>query len=497
MPWQKNGTPNTLMVTGDTLSVDDLTAEDTSVLLCHALNSGTIDTNITFDNDTGSNYAIRVASDGGTDSTAVSQSNIATGGDAADGFHVYYTVNMPDQDKLLLGDKVDLSSTGAGTAPSRRVQRGKWANTADQFTSVEFSNAGAGDFVANSNLSVLSDVVPIPETIGGWVELGRTTLGGTSDNITLSGLSDKRYYMYLINEFGTGTSGGNIQLGAGSIDTGSNYAYRLSPNGQSDTTAVNQPHIELRVGFADSLNTLDVGYIANLSGKEKLLQDFRVEQNTAGAANAPGRNEVVGKWANTSNPLDTINDVNDGSGDFSANSEIVVLGWDPDDIHSGNFWEELASADLSGGANPTLSTGTFTAKKYLWVQFYCSLASNGSVIVRFNNDTTTTNYAIRTSTDGAADTTNINRGKWDVWQATNTTNPLFVNMFIINDGSNEALGTYHTVLRDGTGAGNAPQRLEGVGKYVPTTQITEIDVTEFNSVINLNTISQIKVWGSN
>ena len=218
----------------------------------------------------------------------------------------------------------------------------------------------------------------------------------------------------------------------------------------------------------------------------------------AGAGTAPLRCEYVGKHAQTSNPNTEIQLFNGSGGSYASGSEIVILGWDPDDTHSGNFWEELASADLSGGANPTLSTGTFTAKKYLWVQFYCSLASNGTVIVRFNNDITGTNYAIRTNTDGdATDDTNVNRGKWDVWQETNTTAPMLVNMFIVNDGSNEALGIYHTVLQGGTGAANAPQRLEGVGKYVPTTQITEIDVTEFNSVINLNTHSTIKVWGSN
>jgi hypothetical protein len=61
MPWQKNGTPNTLAIVSDTLTVDDLTATENNVILSHniadslvpqgsiQLGNGTI--------DTGSNYA--------------------------------------------------------------------------------------------------------------------------------------------------------------------------------------------------------------------------------------------------------------------------------------------------------------------------------------------------------------------------------------------------------------------------------------------------------
>lgn len=494
MPWEKNGTPNTLNVTGDLLSVDDLTAQDTSVLLCHALNSGTIDINITFDDDTGSNYATRTSSDGGSDSTSTSRANLNTGGDAADSFHVYYTVNLANQEKLLTGDKVDLSSTGAGTAPQRREQTGKWVNTTDQFTSVEFDNAGAGSFVADSNLSILSDVPTIPETVGGWVELGRTTLGSAGDDITVSGLSDKRYYMYLINEIGTGSSGGNIQLGSGSVDGGSNYAYRYSSNGSTDATAASQTHIETRVGYASSLNTLDVGYVANLSDKEKLVQHFRVEQNTAGAANAPPRNIVVGKWDDDTDPLTVINNENDGSGDFSADSELVVLGWDPNDTHTGNFWEELASADLSGGASDTLDSGTFTAKKYLWIQIY-TIGTNTEQQFRFNSDSGN-NYASRRSFDGGTDDTTTSSSMTKINATGSAVGGCLCNCFVVNNATEEKLAIAHQVAVVTTGAGTAPPRSEAVFKWTNTTdQITSVQGIN-NSIGDFGTASIIKVWGA-
>ena len=34
----------------------------------------------------------------------------------------------------------------------------------------------------------------------------------------------------------------------------------------------------------------------------------------------------------------------------SSGTEVVVLGWDPTDTHTDNFWEELGSAtDLASG----------------------------------------------------------------------------------------------------------------------------------------------------
>ena len=35
--------------------------------------------------------------------------------------------------------------------------------------------------------------------VGGWVELGRTTLGSKNANINVSSIPDKRYYMILSN----------------------------------------------------------------------------------------------------------------------------------------------------------------------------------------------------------------------------------------------------------------------------------------------------------
>ncbi len=325
--------------------------------------------------------------------------------------------------------------------------------------------------------------------VGGWTELGRTTLGSAGDTITVSSLADKRYYMVLTSDINSGSTQNTPRLGSTSADSGSNYAVRFSRDGAADFAQASQT--QLGGTQAGSFPKFSCMYIANLSAKEKLTILHEVLQNTAGAANAPQRTEQVGKWVNTSNPIDVIQGFNADSGSFNTGSECVVLGWDPADTHTTNFWEELASADWSSGTN--FSTGTFTAKKYLWVQYYIKGTSvDLNALVTFNSDTGS-NYANRRSSNGGADSTSTSRANLDTGMSS-TAGLEYYNMFIINNSANEKLDICHTVGRSTAGAGNTPVRKETVGKWANTSsQITDINING-NSTL---TAGGIKVWGSN
>jgi len=329
--------------------------------------------------------------------------------------------------------------------------------------------------------------------VGGWVELGRTTLGSAGDNITVSSLPDKRYYMVLAHTLASTSSQSQVQMGNTTIDTGSNYSGRWSNSGGADGTQVSQSDIS--ISDTNSTTAFEMGYISNLSGKEKLGQFWNILQNTAGSSTSPSRTESVGKWANTSNPLDIVNWFNRNANSYNTNSELVVLGWDPADTHTSNFWEELASVEL-GGAADTISSGTFTAKKYLWVQVFVKSASSSRIKFQFNNDTST-NYAFRYSGNGAADAT-TGASPQDSLNLTysNANYNKFFSGFIINNSANEKLLT-GTNMEAPAGAGSAPNRVEFVGKWANTSaQITEIDV--LSSATNAyGAGSIIKVWGAN
>ena len=331
-------------------------------------------------------------------------------------------------------------------------------------------------------------------SVGGWVELGRTTLGSSNATIDVSSIPDKRYYQIVWHTSHTGSwNQPGLRLGNGTIDTGSNYAERYNFDGGSDSTnSPNTYHVQWANAAGPNTPLFGCMYISNLSSKEKLGITHVADQNTAGSGTAPRRSETVFKWVNTSNVLDRLEFNNKGSGTFNSGSEIVVLGWDPTDTHTTNFWEELASVDLSGGSADVLSSGTISAKRYLWVQFY--VKKSGSIVPEVSfNDSTANEYAYRFSDNGASDgTVQVNKSAFRT--STDDTNS-FVNMFIINNSSTEKLAIVHSSDVTTTGAGAAPSRREIVAKWTGSSQITKIDIDNVSSG-NFDTASTMKVWGA-
>ena len=336
---------------------------------------------------------------------------------------------------------------------------------------------------------------PTGGTVGGWKELGRTTLGSTADSIDVSSLADKRYLMCL-NDFKPSGATQNFQRF--NNDSGSNYAYRLSDNGGADATGVSQAN-NYWYGYGTSgIPEFTVAYIANLSANEKQSIQSTIQQNTAGAGTAPQRREGVNKWANTTSVIDQITMINTGAGDFNTGSELVILGWDEADTHTDNFWEELASVtSVSSGAN--IDSGVFTAKKYLWVQAWFQ-GTGGTVApwLRLGNTTvdSATNYAWRHSGDGGVDSTGTTASSCPMAAAADD-DPIFVNMFIINNSSNEKLVYGHTINQNTAGAANAPRRSEFAAKWDNTA--AQCDIVGFfdnGGTGNFATDCQIKVWGS-
>ena len=336
-----------------------------------------------------------------------------------------------------------------------------------QGTSTDFGTAGAG----------------IPAVSGGWKELGRST--GTLPDI--SSIPDKRYYM-LLNNGRSWTSGSNSSFRFNS-DTGTNYTFRDSRNGAADYTEVNSARTLDYIGTGSENEIFGVTYISNLAAKEKLLVSSSVVQKTAGAGTAPSRDEVVSKWSNTSAAINRIT----ATSTAGAASEYVILGWDPTDTHTTNFWEELASVDLSGGAATNIDSGTITAKKYLWIQYYTEQSADSDFLITFNADTGS-NYARRYDNDGGTETTGTSLANFT--QVSRTANlPQFTNMFIVNNSANEKLIIAHTVYQMTAGAGTATARWEAVGKWANTSaQITAMNIKSGSG--NLASKTVLKIWGS-
>ena len=348
----------------------------------------------------------------------------------------------------------------------------------------------------NSERTTTTGFNTVAATSGGWVELGRHTLGAASDYLEVSSLPEKRYYKmiwHIIDGTASWCQPG-WRVGSGTVDTGGNYGERFTRDGAADTVYGNNTYNGLWANAASANTDLfGVSYFTNHSAKEKLAIHHTVG-SAAGAASAPSRGEIVGKWANTSNPLDLVRLEHVGTGNgYNTNSECVIMGWDPADAHTTNFWEELASVNASGSST-NLSSGTITAKKYLWIQCY-SEGTSGDILTTFNNDSGS-NYGRRYSIDGASDATSVSQASIaNMHNAGLAGDDAFSNWFIINNSANEKFCTGHSVQNGAAGAATVPLRVEFVGKWANTSsQITEIDFDSQSGNFGSNSI--IKVWGS-
>jgi hypothetical protein len=329
--------------------------------------------------------------------------------------------------------------------------------------------------------------------IGGWVELGRTSSSSLPD---VSSLANKQYLMFL-NFMVSDNSRPVVSMRLNG-DTGTNYSLRGSGVGLGDYSSTDKSSFQTVGGQPQGDTTtvpyLTVGYIANLAGKEKLLMAHNVLDYQPGvsAAEATERREFVGKWSNTTDAVDQLSVLTTAGGSFTTDGELIVLGWDPVDDHTTNFWEELASVTASGSST-NLSSGTISAKKYLWLQCYLDGTSTRSQVT-FNNDTGS-NYADRYNSNGGTEGTQTTQAHYDTQGIYSSTDGRFFNMFVLNNAATSKICITHTTAMNGTGSANAPNRYETVGKWNNTSDsITEIDVDSLSG--NWGSSSILKVWGS-
>ena len=126
-----------------------------------------------------------------------------------------------------------------------------------------------------------------------WAKKGSTTLSGTSDTITVSGMTTSKFKILLAHTLDTG---GAIYQGLQfNSDTTTDYAVRKSYNGGADTTGTNLVQMQF-MGNAFASDIFGVGYLVDINGEEKLFIGFSVAENAAGAATAPTREEQADKY---------------------------------------------------------------------------------------------------------------------------------------------------------------------------------------------------------
>ena len=219
--------------------------------------------------------------------------------------------------------------------------------------------------------------------------------------------------------------------------------------------------------------------ITNISDKEKHILGHTVESESTGASSIPKRVELAGKFDKTNQQITRIQLVNDASGSFGAGSYITVLGA-----------KEPATAS-------NLEVGSFTAKDYYHVEFIgqSSSGSNTNVRLIFNSDDTqTSKYALRESSNNGDNSTNPNQSDTDNLSGTNS-DVIACSVNIMNTASPSTEPVvYISEGMSTSGIGANPNRKEVSGKFIGANTITKIKAT--TSSASWKEGSRLTVWGS-
>lgn len=165
-----------------------------------------------------------------------------------------------------------------------------------------------------------------------WQTLDSKNIVAPADELNTDVFTPKIFMQVLgiANPDGASAVNARHRVGNTTVDTGSNYNNRTSFDGGTDSVSGAIGYIETNVTGLDNSNELglQLSYLVNISGEEKLIINFSVANFALGAGSPPRRLETVCKWVNTSQ-IDIAQLYNSGgAGDLGSNSSISVLGTD-------------------------------------------------------------------------------------------------------------------------------------------------------------------------
>ena len=153
--WQRSAEPDTLTDAGDKLENSIPIPKIFNEFLTDTINSGDADRLLTFNDDGTVSYADRGAIDDETTLPDTDITSIHTGTAVAidsPNLCIIDMISIPGVGKLTLTKTTGRGQAGAGNAPNRFHNAGKYIKT-DKVTKVDITNSDSGEYAINSNLS--------------------------------------------------------------------------------------------------------------------------------------------------------------------------------------------------------------------------------------------------------------------------------------------------------------------------------------------------------
>ena len=138
-------------------------------------------------------------------------------------------------------------------------------------------------------------------------------------------------------------------------------------------------------------------------------------------------------------------------------------------------WSKAGSTTLGSAGDNVSVTGTASIHNQILFHKINDSSSGVNPNLTFNSDSGS-NYTQRNSTNGGSDSTLVNQAKLEFTNA-GVTPTSFVVGYSINISAEEKLSILFDVEEKTAGAGNAPNRIDHVSKWVNTSsQITTVNM---------------------
>tara|TARA_R110002020_G_scaffold462683_1_gene682313 strand:+ start:619 stop:1107 length:489 start_codon:yes stop_codon:yes gene_type:complete len=157
MAWELLGSTK-LTVAAATLTVTGFEVRQNLIAQIHLIAQNSIGTRLRVNADSSALYSYRGSSNGASDFTGASQTELANMDTSYTGeteFHVIYIENVQDEEKLFICSGVGSNASGVGVAPKRRELAGKYADNTNSITEIDVVDYYVGsNFAAGSEMTV-------------------------------------------------------------------------------------------------------------------------------------------------------------------------------------------------------------------------------------------------------------------------------------------------------------------------------------------------------
>lgn len=154
--WERLGREETCSTVGS-IDVTCLAVKKNLEVISWLNNCGSVVPTLRFNNDSGTEYSWGRAKNGQGVSTCTNQTGIAaTMGGGYEQFRIEHIVNIPGQEKLVIGHSVGKAGGGECVAPQREEYTGKYDPTclATNITQVNVDNDGGSTIASGSAVTV-------------------------------------------------------------------------------------------------------------------------------------------------------------------------------------------------------------------------------------------------------------------------------------------------------------------------------------------------------